>query len=129
MGKSYRLGEVEEILAGMEQLAEVPDDIMESDDEYQIVISGWQVHIPELGLNLHEGIYCNFDEEEGGYLPDFAVTVVKEEGQDEWLYYEQDGFLITLANYLHGRTSLDLAQLGQLSCFIRMPDGSLPAEE
>ena len=132
MEKAYRLGEVEEILAEMEQLAqlaEVPDDIMESDEDYQIVISGWQVHIPELGLNLHEGIYCNYDEEEGGYLPDFAITVVKEEGQDEWLYFEQDGFLITLANFLHGKTDLDLGQLGQLSCFIRMPDGSLPAEE
>lgn len=129
MEKAYRLGEVEEILAEMEQLAEVPDDIMESDEYYQIVISGWQVHIPELGLNLHESIYCNYDEEEGGYLPDFAITVVKEEGQDEWLYFEQDGFLITLANFLHGKTDLDLGQLGQLSCFIRMPDGSLPAEE
>lgn len=129
MEKSYRLGEVEEILAEMEQLAEVPDDIMESDEDYQIVISGWQVHIPELGLNLHEGIYCNYDEEEDGYLPDFAVTVVKEEGQDEWIYYEQDGFLITLANYLHGKTGMDLGQLGQLSCFIRMPEKSLPAEE
>ena len=113
----------------MEQLAEVPDDIMESDEDYQIVISGWQVHIPELGLNLHEGVYCNYDEDEGGYLPDFAITVVKEEGQDEWIYYEQDGFLITLANYLHGKTDMDLGQLGQLSCFIRMPDGNLPAEE
>ena len=28
MEKAYRLGEVEEISAGMEQLAEVPDDIM-----------------------------------------------------------------------------------------------------
>ena len=112
MEKAYRLGEVEEILAEMEQLAEVPDDIMESDEDYQIVISGWQVHIPELGLNLHEGIYCNYDEEEGGYLPDFAITVVKEKGQEEWLYFEQDGFLITLANFLHGRTDLDLGQLG-----------------
>lgn len=127
MEKAYRLGEVEEILAEMEQLAEVADDIMESDKDYQIVISGWQVHIPELGLNLHEGVFCNYDEAEGGYLPDFAITIVKEEGQDEWLYYEQDGFLITLANYLHGKT--DLEQLGQLSCFIRIPDGSLPAEE
>ncbi|MBD5549391.1 MAG: hypothetical protein HDQ97_18735 [Lachnospiraceae bacterium] len=111
----------------MEQLAEVPDDCLESDEDYQIVISGWQVHIPELGLNLHEGVFCNYDEAEGGYLPDFAITVVKEEGQDEWIYYEQDGFLITLANYLHGKT--DLEQLEQLSCYIRMPDGSLPAEE
>ena len=60
------------------------------------------MHIPELGLNLHEGVFCNYDGEEGGYLPDFAITVVKEEGQEEWIYYEQDGFLITLANYLHG---------------------------
>ncbi len=113
----------------MEQLAEVPDDIMEGDEDYQIVISGWQVHIPKLGLSLHEGIFCNYDEEEGGYLPDFAITVVKEEGQDEWIYYEQDGFLITLANYLHGKTDMNLGQLGQLSCFIRIPDGSLPVEE
>ena len=127
MEKAYRLGEVEEILAGMEQLAEVPDDNMESDVDYQIVISGWWVHIPELGLNLHEGVFCNYDGEEGGYLPDFAITVVKEEGQEEWIYYEQDGFLITLANYLHGKT--DLGQLGQLFCFIRLPDGNLTAEE
>ena len=129
MEKAYRLGEVEEILAEMEQLAEVSDDIMESDEDYQIVISGWQVHIPELGLSLHEGIYCNYDEEEGGYLPDFAITVVKKEGQEEWIYYEQDGFVITLANYLHGKTDLDLMQLEQLSCFIRMPEKSLPTEE
>lgn len=129
MEKAYRLGEVEEILAEMEQLVEVPDDCLESDEDYQIVISGWWVHIPELGLNLHEGIYCNYDEDEGGYLPDFAVTVVKEEGQEqeEWIYYEQDGFLITLANYLHGKT--DLGHLERLFCFIRMPDGSLPTEE
>ncbi len=127
MEKAYRLGEVEEVLAEMEQLAEVPDDIMESDEDYQIVISGWQVHIPELGLDLHEGIFCNHDEEEGGYLPDFAITVVKEEGQEEWIYYEQDGFVTTLANYLHGKT--DLGHLEQLSCFIRMPEKSLPTEE
>ena len=129
MEKAYRLGEVEEILAEMEQLAEVPDDIMESDEDYQIVISGWRVHIPELGLELHEGIFCNYDGEEGGYLPDFAVTVVKEEGQaeEEWIYYEQDGFVITLANYLHGKT--DLTHLEQLFCFIRLPKESLPAEE
>ena len=127
MEKAYRLGEVEEILAEMEQLAEVADDCLESDEDYQIVISGWWVNIPELGLNLHEGIYCNYDEAEGGYLPDFAVTVVKEEGQEEWIYYEQDGFLITLANYLHGK--MDLGHLEQLFCFIHVPDGSLPTEE
>lgn len=129
MEKAYRLGEVEEILAEMEELAKVPDDCLESDEDYQIVISGWQVYIPKLGLNLHEGIFCNYDEDAGGYLPDFAITVVKEEGQDEWLYYEQDDFLITLANYLHGKNDLDFGQLEQLSCFIRIPEKSLPVEK
>lgn len=127
MEKAYRLGEVEEILAEMEQLAEVPDDIMESGEDYQIVISGWRVNIPELGLDLHEGIFCCYDEQEKAYLPDFAVTVVKEEGREEWIYYEQDGFVITLANYLHGKT--EPGHLEQLFCFIRMPDESLPTQE
>lgn len=119
MKKACRLGKVEEIIAGMD-LMDVPDDVMESDENYEIVISGWWVHIPELGLNLHEGIFCNYDKEEDAYLPDFSVTVVKEEGQEEWIYYEQDGFVITLANYLHGK--MDLRQLEQLFCFIHMPD-------
>lgn len=124
MEKTYRLGEVEEAISEME-LYDVPDDIMESDEDYQIVISGWQVYIPELGIALHEGVFCNYDEEEQAYLPDFSVTVIKEAAEEEtkegeWLYYEQDGFVITLANYLHGK--MDISRIEQLSCFIRMPD-------
>lgn len=126
MEKTYRLGQVEEIIAGME-LAEVPDDILESGEDYEIVISGWWVHVPELGLNLYEGIFCNYDKEEDAYLPDFSVTVVKEEEEEEWIYYEQDGFVITLANFLHGK--MDIGQLEQLFCFIRMPEESLPVKE
>ena len=126
MEKTYRLGQVEEIIAGME-LAEVPDDILESGEDYEIVISGWWVHVPELGLNLCEGIFCNYDKEEDANLPDFSVTVVKEEEEEEWIYYEQDGFVITLANFLHGK--MDIGQLEQLFCFIRMPEESLPVKE
>ena len=67
------------------------------------------------------------DEEEGDYLPDFAVTVVKEEGQEEWIYYEQDGFLTTLANFLRGKINPE--HLARLSCFIRMPEEYPPAGE
>ncbi|MBD5543333.1 MAG: hypothetical protein HDR01_03550 [Lachnospiraceae bacterium] len=124
MEKAYRLGEVEEAVSEME-LYDVPDDVMESDEDYQIIISGWQVYIPELGIALHEGVFCNYDEEEQAYLPDFSVTVIKEAAEEEtkegeWLYYEQDGFVITLANYLHGK--MDISRIEQLSCFIRMPD-------
>lgn len=124
MEKAYRLGEVEEAVSEME-LYDVSDDIMESDEDYQIVISGWQVYIPELGIALHEGVFCNYDEKEQAYLPDFSVTIIKEAAEKEtkegdWLYYEQDGFVITLANYLDGK--VDINRIEQLSCFIRIPD-------
>lgn len=121
--KLYRLCRVEEAVSEME-LYDVPDDIMESEEDYRIVISGWWVHIPELGLALHEGVFCNYDREEHAYLPDFAVTVVKEASEKEtkegdWLYYEQDGFVITLANFLHGK--MEISRIEQLSCFVRIP--------
>ena len=46
-----RLRNVEEIISEMD-LFYVADDILECDEDYQIVISGWWVHIPELGINL-----------------------------------------------------------------------------
>lgn len=120
----YRLGEVEEAISEME-LFDVPDDIMESDENHQIVISGWKVIIPELGLALHEGVFCCFDENEQEYLPDFSVTIIKEIAEGEikegdWLYYEQDDFVITLANYLHDK--MDINRIEQLSCYISISD-------
>ena len=40
-------------------------------------------------------------------MPDFDVTVVYEGNieSQEWLYYEQDGFVVTLGNWLNGRMS------------------------
>lgn len=118
MEQTYRLGDVEEILLELD-LINVPDDIMESEEDYQIVISGWWVHIPDLALNLHEGMFCNYDNAEQAYLPDFSITVLKEEGEEEWIYYEQDGFLITLANWLHGK--IETERLEQMPCFICKP--------
>lgn len=125
-----RLHEAEGIISEMD-LCHVPDDIMESEEDYQIVISGFRVYIPELGINLHEGVFCNYDEEEKAYLPDFAVTVIMEAGAEEeqeggWLYYEQDSFEITLANYYSGK--LPLESVSELSCFICIPDNEPETE-
>lgn len=118
-----RLHMAEKIISEMD-VSHVPDDVMESEEDYSIVISGWWVHIPELNLNLHEGVFCNYDEEEKAYLPDFAVTVIMEadskKQEGEWLYYEQDGFEIILANYLSGKMAL--SAIAELSCFICIPD-------
>ena len=81
-------------------------------------------NIPELNINLHEGVFCNYDEEEKEYLPDFSLTVIMEADMEkkegEWLYYEQDGFEITLASYQNGKMAMEA--ISELSCFICSPD-------
>lgn len=144
----YRIYEVEEVISEMD-LLEVEDDIAETDEDMQLVISGWYVTIPELTLNLREGVVCVWDEEEKLFMPDFAVTVIYEgdiEGKDSIigdsvvnelgestqasfpansLYYEQDGFVVTLANWLNGR--LPVEQIEQLRCEIVIPQKDVEA--
>lgn len=75
MERSYGLGEVEDVITELD-LIDAPDDVMEGEGDYQVVISGWWVYIPELGMRLHEGTFCNFDENEQEYLPYFSITVI-----------------------------------------------------
>ena len=98
MNKRYRLGEIEEAVSEMEELIGLEDDIAEIDDEFQIVVSGWSVYVESLNLTLRQGIACVWDAEEGLFMPDFDVTIVYEGNIEtqEWLYYEQDGMVVTL---------------------------------
>ena len=123
-----RLRDVEKIISEKD-LFYVPDDILECDTDYQIVVSGWWVHIPEFGINLREGVFCNYDETEKEYLPDFSITVImeaEEEPEGGWLYYEQDGFEITMINYFSGQMGMDT--VSELSCLICIPDNEPQAE-
>ena len=118
-----RLHEAEEIIRDMD-LCHVADDIMESEEDYRIVISGWWVHIPELNINLHGGVFCNYDGEEKAYLPDFSLTVIMEgdvgKKEGDWLCCGQDGFGISLADYLGGE--MPMGAISELSCLICIPD-------
>ena len=89
-----RLVEAEQIISEMEErLIDVADDIAETEEDTQLIVSGWWVFLPQLNLQLHEGILCNWDEEEQMFMPDVAVTVVYEADADrtEYIYFEQDG--------------------------------------
>ena len=122
MNKRYRLCDVEEAVSEMEELMDMADDIAEIDDDMQIVISGWSVYVESLNLTLRQGIACVWDEGERLFMPDFDVTVVYEgniETQD-WLYYEQDGMVVTLGNWLNGRLSCE--QIEQLWCELVIPE-------
>ena len=121
MNKRYRLGEIEEAVAEMEERIDIEDDIAEIDDDFQIVVSGWSVYVESMNLTLRQGIACVWDAEEGLFMPDFDVTIVYEGNIEtqEWLYYEQDGMVVTLCNWLNGRLSCE--QIEQLWCELIIP--------
>ena len=117
--KMYRLGDIEEVIAEMD-FSDTDDDIAEIDDDLEFWISGWYVVIPSFGIYVREGVACTFDEEENMFMPDFDVTVVYEGeiASESWMYYEQDGILITLANWLNGRMPIDAIE--KLECYIEI---------
>lgn len=119
--KTYHLGEIEEILSEMD-FSEADDDIAEIDEDFMIQVSGWYLLIPSLGITVRSGIACVFDEEEKMFMPDFDVTVLYEGEVDSgsWLYYEQDGIVITLANWLNGR--LQIEAIERLECVLKIAE-------
>lgn len=122
MRKTFLFGEVEEAVSEMD-FSDVADSIIETDENSMMAVSGWWVFIPSLNMFLREGIVCVFDEDEKDYLPDFAVTVIMESEleEDGWIYYEQDGFTVSLGNYLNGR--MGLTEIDTLECILCVPEG------
>lgn len=122
--KKYRLCNVEEVMAEADTI-DIPDDVVEVDDDFQIVLTGMYVKVASLGLILRSGMGCNWDEEEKMFMPDFSLTAIYEDDGTEnpvpsdYLYYEQDDFCITLGNWLNGRMSM--GEIGQLWCELIRP--------
>lgn len=106
MNKKCRLMEADELIREME-LEYIADDIVETDEDTQVIVSGYFVLIPELGLQLHDGVLCNWDDEERIFMPDASITVVYEVGADrtKYIYFEIDGMETTLYNFIGGKMS------------------------
>ena len=62
-----------------------------------------------------------------------STTVIKnmeflvKELHKEWLYYEQDGMVVTLGNWLNGRLSCE--QIEQLWCELIIPEQNKEQKE
>lgn len=123
MKKHCRLTDVEKYLEETD-FSEIPDDVVELEEGYQLVLSGWYVNIPELHLRLHEGVVGYWDEKMKEYMPDFCVTVIYPENpaEKEYLYYEQAGMMTTMVNWLHGKMPIDMIE--QLACELVIPQES-----
>ena len=123
--KKYRLCQIEEVIAEADNM-DIPDDVVEIDDDFQIVLTGMNVRIPSLGLVIRSGMGCNWEPEEEIFMPDFSLTAIYEDNganepePSDYLYFEQDDFCITLGNWLNGRMSLD--EIEQLWCELIIPE-------
>ena len=98
------LGDIEELLFEFDD-SDIAEDFIEADEDLMLVVSGWLIKIPSLGLSLRSGVACVTDEEADMYMPDFDVTVLYEEElkADMWIYYEQDGILVTLVQRIFNK--------------------------
>lgn len=103
--KTYRLDEVEDAIAESDEFefgdADYP--VVGLCDSIRLELDSVSVHIPALDLLLRPGAVSVLDEDTGEFSPDFSVTVIyggKDAGPSHWLYYEQDGFVTTVHNYM-----------------------------
>ena len=87
-----RLVEVEQIISEMEErLIDVADDIAETEEDTQLIVSGWWVFLPQLNLQLHEGILCNWDEEQIDVVADVVTLQLEKSMQEDIMQmWQQD---------------------------------------
>lgn len=110
------LSEVESAIAdNYETLTFGVSDIIEQEVDYMIVARPYEVKVAELHVYCKEGTYYLQDVADGGYEPDFDLILVYGfDGEDNYLYWEQDGIAVTLANFFHGTYTID--QINAMHC-------------
>lgn len=121
MERAYCLGTVEEeiFMMGLDYL---PSDIAEIETlvgPQTLIISGWWVHVPELGINVHQGAICKYGEEKE-VLPESLVTVLKMCDETQWFYYEEADFISVLLHWLDGAYPEQVIR--GMPCYIRGTD-------
>lgn len=114
---NYKLKDIEEIISEMDTVDNAYVNIT-INDTMQLIVDTLCVNIPELNIDLREAEIYIWDNDTHEYELDFNITVLYKANSpiDEWLYYEQDGFVVTLANWLQGE--LTLTTIEQLNCNI-----------
>lgn len=125
MIKKMKFGKVEDFIDEMcESSDEYYENNMEtvleecSDEESKLYYDSHYIVVPELNIRLHAGIMCNYDEDENNFMPDFSVTVIFDATTGKYLYWEQDGYLISVYNYYGSKYPMD--KLGNMDCELVM---------
>jgi hypothetical protein len=130
MTKECLLGELEEVI---DQLFEKGIDldmyeiIVEKTEDCMLSIESMRVIIPELNVSMRQGAYCVYDPDEEEYVADFSISLIYEKDETNpknYLYWEQDGYQITLSNYFR-KDDISMDSLDDLKCIIEIETNSI----
>lgn len=123
--KNAKVTDVEDIIDelyendGFYDRDEDPIEFKVNEDE-MISLDGPEVTIPDLNISLRTGNMLIRSDDEDDYEPDFSLTLIYEIGgaPEKYLYYEQDGVLTTLHNYLNYLKKKPDKSLSEMDCTI-----------
>lgn len=72
--------------------------------EDAILAFGPAWHVIDKGCIAIEGAYCNYNQENGMFEPDWSLTLLYKDDEEldvnRYLYYEQDSPAATICNYI-----------------------------
>ena len=124
MRKECLLGEIDDALETLYETVEY--DMYEVEinefDNSVLAVTGIRILVPELKVSLRQGDVCVFDPDEEEYVPDFSVSIVYEQDETDpktFLYWEQDGFQVTLFNFFH-KDLISMDALSKMKCIIEI---------
>lgn len=108
-----QLKNVEDMLCEIDDY-EYPGEEVEIDDNSIILIYPYIIQIQDLNIEVREGTFYYIDDD-GEYMPDFSLCLIYELDEVDpanWLYWEQDGIIVTLYNYLAaiGKANIDIPE-------------------
>lgn len=101
------LGELEDEFDALyeenEDVSDRPQQSVPIEETEEILLDPLLVRIPGYGLDLRPGVMCELDDCTGEMEPDWGLTAFYESGCEDlgdYLYYEQDGLVTALHNYI-----------------------------
>lgn len=117
--KKVMLKNLEDTMAEMRETLDAEPSKVEMSEECFSVTDGIYAEIPDIGLAVESGVVYQLYED-GEYYPDWDVTFVFRIGDNpqNYLYYEQDGIVTTLHNYL-SNDGMSGYLRGRLECIIK----------
>lgn len=90
--------------------------LLERTSNYEIWLDGPFIRIKELNVDIYPGVYCQYDELEDAYVPDFTIHVFRKIGTKEIVYDEGYSNIYAAINNYAKLINIALQPIEQLKC-------------